>query len=1074
MNVAELFIRRPVMTTLVMAAILLAGLLGYRLLAVSDLPNVDYPTIEVSAELPGANPDTMAAAVAKPLEKQFSTIAGVDSMTSSSTFASTDITLQFDLSRNIDAAAQDVQAAISRVVGQLPPDMPSPPTFQKVNPADQPVLFLALMSRTLPLSVVDQYAETLLAQRISMVKGVAQVRVFGSQKYAVRIQLDPRALAARQVGIDEVSAAVRSANVNMPTGTLYGAHKAFTVQASGQLTHASMYRPLIVAYRNGSPIRLDELGNALDSVANDKIWNFYNDEHAVILAIQRQPGTNTVEVVDAVNKILPQFKAIMPPSISLLLVYDRSANIRASVNEVKFTLFLAICLVVLVIFLFLRNLSATVIPSIALPMSIIATFAAMYELNYTVDNLSLMALTLSVGFVVDDAIVMLENIVRHMEAGRSVMEAALKGSREVSFTILSMTLSLAAVFIPVLFMGGILGRLLHEFSVVIIMAVLVSGLVSLTLTPMLCSRFLRNQHQQKHGRVYMSLERVFQGMLNKYDRSLQWALKHRRFVMAAAAMILVATVLQYNYIAKGFLPETDQSMLQIYTQAAQGISFDSMKQHQDALNKIVFDDPNRQGFFSSVGSVGGSSNSGFIFLHLKEPASRTRIPNQTMAALERRYSGVPVVGAALRAMSPLFAHRPTINEIIQGLRRKFAAVPGIAAYPRNPPPIQIGGQVTNSPYQVTLQSPDTEELYRVATEFERKMATLPALQDVTTDLEIKNPQVNVNIDRDKASSLGLTAEQVEDALNTAYGQRRISTIYAPNDEYSVVMELQEKYQRDPSALSMLYVRSSKGNLIPLNAVASLGTSLGPLSVNHLGQQPAVTLSFNLKPGVAIGDAVSQIDELGRENLPATVVKQFQGTAEAFKSSLTGLGILLLIAVLVIYIVLGILYESFIHPLTILSGLPSAAFGALLTLQVFGYSLDLYGFVGVIMLIGIVKKNAIMMVDFAIAREREGNKTAAEAVYEGCLVRFRPIMMTTMAALMGTLPIAIGGGSGATSRRPLGLAVVGGLVFSQLVTLYLTPVFYTYMDTFQGWLERNFGKIAGFGRPRLADESASTD
>ena len=1074
MNIAELFIRRPVMTTLVMAAILLAGLVGYRSLAVSDLPNVDYPTIQVSANLPGANPDTMASAVAKPLEKQFSTIAGIDSMTSTSTFASTDITLQFDLSRNIDAAAQDVQAAISRVVGQLPPDMPSPPTFQKVNPADQPVLFLAMTSKTLPLYVVDQYAETLLAQRISMVKGVAQVRVFGSQKYAVRIQMDPRSLAARQIGIDEVTAAVRNANVNMPTGTLYGQHKAFTVQASGQLTHASLYRPLIVAYRNGSPVRLDELGNADDSVENDKVWNFYNDTHAVILAIQRQPGTNTVEVVDAVHKILPQFQSIMPPSISLQPVYDRSVTIRESVNEVKFTLFLAVCLVVLVIFLFLRNLSATVIPSIALPMSIIAAFAAMYELNYTVDNLSLMALTLSVGFVVDDAIVMLENIVRHMEAGQEVMEAALKGAREVGFTILSMTLSLAAVFIPVLFMGGILGRLLHEFSVVIIMAVLVSGFVSLTLTPMLCSRFLRAQHQQKHNRLYMALERMFDGLLKKYDGALQWALQHRLSVMTTAAIILIATVLQFYYIPKGFLPETDASMVQIYTQAAQGISFDAMKEHQDALNRIVLDDPNNQNFFSSVGSVGGSSNSGFIFMHLKDPSKRPKIPSQTMLGLERKYGGVPLVGAALRAMEPLFAHRTTINEVMQGLRRKFGTVPGIAAYPRNPPPIQIGGQVTNSPYQVTLQSPDTEELYRVASDFERKMATLPTLQDVTTDLQIKNPQVNVNIDRDKASALGVTAEQIEDALFTAYGQRRVSTIYAPNDQYAVLMELEGEYQRDPSALSLLYIRSSKGNLIPLNAVASLGTSLGPLSVNHLGQQPAVTLSFNLKPGAAIGDAVSQIDELARENLPATVVKQFQGTAEAFKSSLTGLGILLLIAILVIYIVLGILYESFIHPLTILSGLPSAAFGALLTLQLFGYSLDLYGFVGVIMLIGIVKKNAIMMVDFAIAGEREGNKTAAQAVYEGCLVRFRPIMMTTMAALMGTLPIAIGGGSGATSRRPLGLAVVGGLVFSQLVTLFLTPVFYTYMDTFQGWLERNFGRIAGFGKPRVVDQSAPAD
>jgi len=1073
MNISEPFIRRPVMTTLVMAAILLAGVMGYRALAVSELPNVDYPTIQVEADLPGANPDTMASAVAQPLEKQFSTIAGIDSMTSTSTLAETQITLQFDLSRSVDAAAQDVQSAISRVAGQLPPDMPSPPVFEKVNPADQPILFLALTSRTQPLSVVDQYAETMLAQRISMVKGVAQVQVFGSQKYAVRVQLDPQALAARQIGIDEVTAAVRNANVNLPTGTLFGEHKAYAVEASGQLTHASMYRPMIVAYRNGAPVRLDELGTVADSVQNNKISNHYNDEQAVILAIRRQPGTNTVEVVDAVQRILPQFQAILPPSISLQPVYDRSVEIRKSVSDVRDTLFLAICLVVLVIFLFLRNLSATVIPSIALPMSIIGTFATMYLLDYTIDNLSLMALTLAVGFVVDDAIVMLENIVRHVESGEGVMEAAFKGSREVGFTIVSMTLSLAAVFIPVLFMGGMLGRLLHEFSVVIMMAVLVSGVVSLTLTPMLCSRFIRSQHERKHSRMYMALERFFDALLKKYDHSLQWALRHRLVVIAISALILLATVWQFIYMPKGFLPETDESMLQVYTQAAQGISFEGMKAHQGALDRVALAYPNRRNFFSSVGMIGGTSNSGFIFVHLKEPSERAKVPNPLIHGLTGKYGGVPVIGALLRGMDPLVMHRATINEMMQDLRRGFSGVPGIAAYVRNPPPIQIGGQVTNSPYQVTLQSPDTDELYRVATDFEQKMNALPALQDVTTDLQMKNPQVNVNIDRDKASALGVTAEQVEDALYSAYGERRVSTILAPNDQYAVLMQLEDKYQRDPSALSLLYIRSDKGNLIPLSAVASLGSSLGPLSVNHLGQLPAVTLSFNLKPGVPIGDAVDQIDGLARQTLPATVVKQFQGTAQAFEASLTGLGILLLVAILVIYIVLGILYESFIHPLTILSGLPSAAFGALLTLQLFGYSLDLYGFVGVIMLIGIVKKNAIMMVDFAITREREG-KTAAQAVYEGCLVRFRPIMMTTMAALMGTLPIAVGLGAGANSRRPLGVAVVGGLVFSQLVTLYLTPVFYTYMDTFQGWMERNFGRLAGFGRPRLTDETASAD
>ncbi len=1063
MNIAALFIRRPIMTILVMAAILLFGIVGYRALAVSDLPNVDYPTIQVAAALPGANPDTMASAVATPLEKQFSTIAGIDSMTSTSTLGKSQITLQFDLSRKIDGAAQDVQAAIARAAPQLPPNMPTPPTYSKVNPADQPIFFMIVSSPTLPLYTVDQYAETLLAQRISMVKGVAQVVIYGSRKYAVRIQLDPQSLASRQIGIDEVTAAVQNANVNLPTGTLYGEHRAFTLQANGQLTHASEYRPLIVAYRNGSPVRLEELGNVFDSVQDDKVANTYNGIPAVVLAVQRQPGTNTVEVVDSIRRILPQFRAIIPPSVTLTVAYDRSQSIRASVDDVKSTLFLAVALVVMVIFLFLRNLSATIIPSIALPMSIIGTFAVMYELDYTVDNLSLMALTLSVGFVVDDAIVMLENIVRHMEMGESVMGAALKGSREIGFTILSMTLSLAAVFIPVLFLGGIIGRLLHEFSVVIMAAILVSGFVSLTLTPMLCSRFLRPHAEQKHGRLYMALERFFDRLLKRYDVSLQWALRHRLSVLAVSAIILLATIWQFYSMPKGFLPEEDASQIFAYTEAAQGISFDAMVQHQNELVKIMLDDPNRNEFFSSIS---GGGNSGFIWTHIKDPKDRPLVPSQAMLALDKQYGSVPVLGGVLRWLTPHLAHHPSVNEVIGELRPKFARIPGIRIFMQNPPPIQIGGQMSKSQYQFTLQGPDTDELYRNAVAFQRKMAGLPGLIDVTSDLLVTNPQVNVNVDRDKASALGVTAAQVENALYTAYGQRQVSTIYAPNDEYWVVMELADKYQRDPTALSLLYIRSSTGTLVPLNAVANLSTNVGPLSVNHLGQLPAVTISFNLRPGTAIGDAVNQVNQLARD-LPPTISTQFQGAAQAFQSSLTGLGVLLLMAILVIYIVLGILYESFIHPLTILSGLPSAAFGALLTLQIFGYNLDLYSFVGIIMLIGIVKKNAIMMVDFAVEREKQGDKTAQEAVYEGCLIRFRPIMMTTMAALMGTAPIAFGTGAGADTRRPLGLVVVGGLLFSQLVTLYLTPVFYTYMDSFQKWLADHFGKTAGRNKPELA-------
>ena len=1073
MNIAEPFIRRPVMTTLVMMAILLFGILGYRALAVSELPNVDYPTIQIGASLPGASPDTMASAVATPLEKQFSTIAGIDSMTSSSSLGTTSITLQFDLSRNIDGAAQDVQAAIARASSQLPPSMPTPPTYQKVNPADQPILYLAMGSKTLPLYTVDQYAETLMGQRISMVKGVAQVQVYGSQKYAVRIQLDPQALATRQIGIDDVHTAVQNANVNLPVGTLYGENRAFTLQANGQLTHASLYRPLIVAYRNGSPVRLEDLGKVYDSVQNDRVANWWNDTDSVVLAIQRQPGTNTVEVVDAVKQLMPQFRSIIPPSVQMQTLYDASESIRNSVADVKFTLYLAIALVILVIFLFLRNLSATVIPSFALPMSIIGTFAVMYLLGYTVDNLSLMALTLSVGFVVDDAIVMLENIVRHMEMGEGVMEAALSGSREIGFTILSMTISLAAVFLPVFFMGGIMGRLLHEFAVVIITSILVSGVVSLTLTPMLCSRFLRPPGEKKHGRVYMALERFFDWLLRLYDVSLQWSLRHRVFVMTVSGIILVVTIWQFAVIPKGFLPAEDRSQVFISTEAAQGISFDAMRQHQLELNKIAFDDPNRRDFFSSIGSF-SASNGGIIFIHLKERKDRPATQSPAILHLQQKYGGVPVVGSAIRAIAPLFAHHPSIDEVIEEFREKFANVTGINAYMQNLPPIQVGGQITKSQYQLALQSPDTAELYRDSMSFMKDMAKLPGLQDVTTDLLIANPQVNVNIDRDKASALGVSAQQIEDALYTAYGQRQISTIYAPNDEYWVVMELENKYQADPAALSMLYVHSSGGNLVPLNAVANLTTNLGPLTVNHLGQLPAVTISFNLENGVAIGDAVNSVNKLAREVLPPTVTTEFQGTAQAFQSSLSGLGILLLMAILVIYIVLGILYESFIHPITILSGLPSAAFGALLTLQIFHLSLDLYGFVGVIMLIGIVKKNAIMMVDFAIERERHGHRSAAEAIYEGCLIRFRPIMMTTMAALMGTLPIALGSGAGADSRRPLGLAVVGGLLFSQAVTLYLTPVFYTYMDSFQTWAEHRFGKLSRKRNPILADEHSSAD
>ncbi|HMK30777.1 MAG TPA: efflux RND transporter permease subunit [Terriglobales bacterium] len=1030
MNIAELFIRRPVMTTLVMLAILLFGIMGYRALPVSDLPNVDFPTIQVSVTLPGASPDTMASSVAMPLEKQFSTIAGLDQMTSVNMLGSTQITLQFALSRSLDAAAQDVQSMIAKAGRDLPQNLPYPPSYQKVNPADQPILYLSLSSPTLRLSDVDEYAETLMAQRISMVSGVAQVSVFGAQKYAVRVQLDPRALATQKIGIDEVNNAVQNGNVNVPTGTLWGSRQAFTLQANGQLMRAADYQPLIVAYRNGSPIRLEQIGKVFDSVENDKNAGWFSSgpghlDRAIVLAIQRQPGTNTVEVVDNIRALMPSFRQQMPGSVRLDVLYDRSKTIRESVNDVKFTLFLALVLVILVIFLFLRNLSATVIPSLALPFSIVATFAVMYVLGYSLDNLSLMALTLSVGFVVDDAIVMLENIVRHMEMGEQPFQASLRGAREIGFTIISMTLSLAAVFLPVLFMGGIVGRLLHEFAVTIGVAILVSGFVSLSLTPMLCSRLLRLQQQgseARHGKLYMASERVFDSMLHLYDRTLQVVLRHKLATMMVSLVLLVATGYLFTIMPKGFLASEDQGQIYGFTEAAQGISFEDMVRHQIAIANAILESRNGKyinSFFMAVPR--GANNQAFLVMRF--------VPR---------------------------AQRPHVDQVAQELRPVLARIPGINTYLQNPPLIRIGGQLTKSQYQYTLQSPDTNELYTYATKLENELKKVPGLQDVTSDLLMKNPQVNIQIDRDKAAALGVTAAQVEDALYTAYSSRQISTIYAPNNAYRVVMEVLPEFQMDPSALSMLYIRSAGGQLVPLNTVAKLTNDLGPLVVNHLGQLPAVTMSFNLAPGVALGDAVTEVNKVARRVLPDTITTSFQGTAQAFESSFRGMGLLLVMAIAVIYIVLGILYESFIHPITILSGLPAAGLGALLTLKLFHLELNLYAFVGIIMLVGIVKKNAIMMIDFALEAQHSGQRPE-DAIYHGALIRFRPIMMTTMAALMGTLPIALGYGAGAESRQPLGLSVVGGLVVSQLLTLYITPVYYVYLDRFQSWTKRRFAR-----------------
>src|SRR5512136_1278454 len=1030
MNISETCIRRPVLTTLMTASVIVFGVFAYRLLPVAALPAVDFPTIQITAQFPGASPETMASSVASPIERQLSTISGISSMNSSSSLGLAQITIQFDLGRNIDGAALDVQTALATAARLLPIEMTIPPSFRKVNPGDFPVLYVSLRSDTVPLSTVDDYAETVLAPQISQLPGVAQVLVYGAQKFAIRVQVNPTEAASRNIALEDVRSVVAKANSSTPVGVLTGPKQSVTLAATSAMPHADDYRDVVVAYRNGAPIKLNQIARVIDSVENNKIATWFNDARAIVLAIQRQPDANTVQVVDLVRQRLPNMRAQIPAAVRMEVLNDRSISVRESVHDVQETLLIAIGLVVLVIFLFLRKVSATVIPALAVPISLVATCAAMYAFGFSINNMTLLALTLSVGFVVDDAIVMLENIVRHIEGGMRPFEAALKGSREIGFTIVSITFSLIAVFIPVLLMGGMVGRVFREFAVSIAVAIIVSGFVSLTLTPMLCARVLGSRHGEGEKQFFLLrvFERFFEWMLNTYQWTLDRVLAFKSIMLLITLGTFFATIVLYVIVPKGFFPTEDTGYVIGITEGATDISFPAISQLQRQVADVVRADPAVAYVNSTVGTGGPNSvgNSGRMLVALKPRGERENL-----------------------------------QTILARLRRTANVVPGLAIYFQSIQNINLGGKLAKSQYQYTLQSNDTETLYRLAPELRNKISKIDGLLDVTTDLYVTNPQVSITVDREKSAVYGLTVDQVRQELYNAFGARQVATIYSPVNYYQVILETQPEFQVGPDDLARVYLKTTNGTTVPLSAVTRFERTVGPLQVNHQGQQPAVTISFNLAPGFSLGQAVDAIQNLEREErLPATITTGFQGTAQVFQDSLRGQGILMLAAIFAAYVVLGILYESFIHPITIISGLPSAGIGAILTLMLFRMDLSVIAMIGIVMLVGIVKKNAIIMIDFAIERRRVG-LSADAAIREAATLRFRPIMMTTFAAIFGSLPIALGTGAGAELRQPLGVAVVGGLVLSQLLTLYITPVIYLYLDRFDRLLKRRL-------EPQLAE------